>query len=212
MRTGGHLGHRRGSGLSRSMARSTRGYNGQNSRWYQAAMRQKAGRIIAAGMRKRVTFKPVDGSINDHVDDVEATVDLGEQYVQRVQDVQDKGKVRCGGRRAEVQNLRHLRPGQWFRPWRLPRVPDGTLGGASDDGGRGFGGNGGRSLMHQATIPAAKASAAKSDDRLADAGLAAAQPTRGACRRQPRRCAPRQTTACRIDRRQGRSAFCATLA
>ena len=27
-----------------------RAYNGQNSRWYQAAMRQKAGRIIAAGM------------------------------------------------------------------------------------------------------------------------------------------------------------------
>ena len=27
-----------------------RGYNGQNSRWYQAAVRQKAGRIIAAGI------------------------------------------------------------------------------------------------------------------------------------------------------------------
>lgn len=26
-----------------------RGYNGQKSRWYQAAIRQKAGRIIAAG-------------------------------------------------------------------------------------------------------------------------------------------------------------------
>jgi hypothetical protein len=33
-----------------------RGYNGQNSRWYQAAVRQKAGRIIAAGMTKEVTF------------------------------------------------------------------------------------------------------------------------------------------------------------
>jgi hypothetical protein len=29
-----------------------RGYNGQNSRWYQAAVRQKAGRIIAAAMTK----------------------------------------------------------------------------------------------------------------------------------------------------------------
>jgi Uncharacterized protein conserved in bacteria (DUF2255) len=29
-----------------------RGYNGQNSRWYQAAVRQKAGRIRAAGMTK----------------------------------------------------------------------------------------------------------------------------------------------------------------
>jgi hypothetical protein len=35
-----------------------RGYNGQNSRWYQAAVRQKAGRIIAAGMTKEVTFEP----------------------------------------------------------------------------------------------------------------------------------------------------------
>ena len=30
-----------------------RGYNGTDSRWYQAALRQKAGRIIAAGMRKK---------------------------------------------------------------------------------------------------------------------------------------------------------------
>ena len=30
-----------------------RAYNGQNSRWYQAAIRQKAGRITAAGMTKR---------------------------------------------------------------------------------------------------------------------------------------------------------------
>lgn len=46
-----------------------RGYNGQNSRWYQAAVRQKAGRIIAAGMTKEVTFEPVDGPINDRIDD-----------------------------------------------------------------------------------------------------------------------------------------------
>lgn len=37
-----------------------RGYNGQNSRWYQAAIQQKAGRITAAGMTKEVTFDPVD--------------------------------------------------------------------------------------------------------------------------------------------------------
>jgi hypothetical protein len=35
-----------------------RAYNGQNSRWYQAAVRQKARRIIAAGMTKEVTFLP----------------------------------------------------------------------------------------------------------------------------------------------------------
>src|SRR5947209_19700822 len=42
-----------------------RAYNGHNSRWYQAAGRQKAGRITAAGMTKEVTFEPVDGPIND---------------------------------------------------------------------------------------------------------------------------------------------------
>lgn len=45
-----------------------RGYHGQNSRWYRAAVRQKAGRIIAAGMTKDVTFEPLDGPINDLVD------------------------------------------------------------------------------------------------------------------------------------------------
>jgi hypothetical protein len=46
-----------------------RGYNGQSSRWYQAAVRQKAGRITAAGMTKEVSFEPVDGPINDRIDD-----------------------------------------------------------------------------------------------------------------------------------------------
>jgi hypothetical protein len=46
-----------------------RAYNGKNSRWYQAAMRQKAGRITAASMTKEVTFEPVDGLINDRIDE-----------------------------------------------------------------------------------------------------------------------------------------------
>jgi hypothetical protein len=46
-----------------------RPYNGRNSRWHKAAMRQKAGRIIAAGMTKEVAFEPVEGSINDLVDE-----------------------------------------------------------------------------------------------------------------------------------------------
>ena len=43
--------------------------NGKNSRWYQAAVRQKAGRITAAGMTKEVTFEPVDGPVHDRIDD-----------------------------------------------------------------------------------------------------------------------------------------------
>ena len=46
-----------------------RGYNGTKSRWYQAALRQKAGRIIAAGLTKEVSFEPVEGPINDSIDD-----------------------------------------------------------------------------------------------------------------------------------------------
>jgi len=46
-----------------------RGYNGQQSRSYQAAIRQKAGRITAAGMTKEVSFAPVDGAINDRIDE-----------------------------------------------------------------------------------------------------------------------------------------------
>jgi hypothetical protein len=46
-----------------------RAYNGRKSRWHQAAMRQKAGRITVAGMTKEVTFAPVDGPINDRIDE-----------------------------------------------------------------------------------------------------------------------------------------------
>jgi hypothetical protein len=46
-----------------------RAYNGQKSRWYQAALRQKARRIAAAGITKEVAFEPVDGPINDRIDD-----------------------------------------------------------------------------------------------------------------------------------------------
>jgi hypothetical protein len=46
-----------------------RAYNGQNSRWYKAAVQQMAGRITAAGMTKEVTFEQVDGSMNDLIDD-----------------------------------------------------------------------------------------------------------------------------------------------
>ncbi len=41
-----------------------RAYNGQNSRWYQAAMRQMVGRITAAGITKEVSFEPVDEPVS----------------------------------------------------------------------------------------------------------------------------------------------------
>jgi hypothetical protein len=45
-----------------------RAYNGTNSRWHQAAIRERAGRITAAGITKEVSFEPVDGPINDLID------------------------------------------------------------------------------------------------------------------------------------------------
>ncbi len=58
-----------------------RGYNGQSSRWYQAAVRQKAGRMIAAGTTKEVTFVPVNGPINDRIDDAYRVKYQGSPYL-----------------------------------------------------------------------------------------------------------------------------------
>jgi len=46
-----------------------RAYTGKASSWYKAAVWQKAGRIVEAGMTKEVTFEVVDGPINDRVDE-----------------------------------------------------------------------------------------------------------------------------------------------
>ena len=60
-----------------------RAYNGRNSRWYQAAVRQKAGRITAAGMTKEVTFEPVEGPTNDLIDDAYRAKYKGSPYLTR---------------------------------------------------------------------------------------------------------------------------------
>lgn len=58
-----------------------RGYNGQESTWYQAAVRQKSGRITAAGMTKEVTFEPVNGTINDRIDSAYRAKYKGSSYL-----------------------------------------------------------------------------------------------------------------------------------
>ena len=45
-----------------------RAYYGIKSRWYQAAISQKAGKIEAAGMVKKVHFEAVTGNINAQID------------------------------------------------------------------------------------------------------------------------------------------------
>ncbi len=46
-----------------------RAYNGRDSRWYRSALRMKAGRVVAAGFTTEVAFEPVDGPINDRIDE-----------------------------------------------------------------------------------------------------------------------------------------------
>ncbi len=58
-----------------------RAYHGQNSRWSQAAARQNAGRIAAAGITREVTFEPVDGPINDLIDDSYRAKYTGSPYL-----------------------------------------------------------------------------------------------------------------------------------
>ncbi|MCG8967776.1 MULTISPECIES: DUF2255 family protein [Streptomyces] len=50
-----------------------RPYNGPGSRWYRAAMTQRAGRIRVAGTEFEVRFEPADGSVLDAVDDAYRT-------------------------------------------------------------------------------------------------------------------------------------------
>lgn len=68
-RTARHMARQRGFGPLVDDSLYVRAYNGQSSRWYQAAMRQKAGKITAAGLTKEVSFEPVIGSLNDRIDD-----------------------------------------------------------------------------------------------------------------------------------------------
>jgi len=58
-----------------------RAYNGRDSRWFRAALRQKAGRITAAGMTKEVAFEPAQGAINDAIDEAYRTKYRGNPYL-----------------------------------------------------------------------------------------------------------------------------------
>ena len=58
-----------------------RAYNGVNSGWYRSAMREKAGRITAAGITKEVTFEAIEGTINDRIDDAYRVKYKGSPYL-----------------------------------------------------------------------------------------------------------------------------------
>lgn len=46
-----------------------RAYNGKDSRWYRAALEQKAGRIMANGITKEVHFEAADGRMGERIDE-----------------------------------------------------------------------------------------------------------------------------------------------
>ncbi len=58
-----------------------RAYNGTSSRWYQAAIREKEGKIEAAGMVKKVRFEAVTGSINEMIDEAYRDKYSGSPYL-----------------------------------------------------------------------------------------------------------------------------------
>lgn len=72
-----------------------RSYTGKNGRWYRAALKQRAGRIIAAGMTKEVSFEPAGGSINDSVDDAYRSKYASSTYL--------KAMISAGAREATVR-------------------------------------------------------------------------------------------------------------
>jgi len=58
-----------------------RPYNGIKSRWHQAAIRQKVGRISAAGITKEVSFETVDGPVNELIDEAYKEKYKGSEYL-----------------------------------------------------------------------------------------------------------------------------------
>jgi hypothetical protein len=58
-----------------------RAYNGRNSRWREAALQRKAGRITVAGLTKEVAFEPVEGPVNDLIDDAYRSKYRGNSYL-----------------------------------------------------------------------------------------------------------------------------------
>lgn len=58
-----------------------RAYSGRKSSWYQAAVRQRAGRIIAAGITRDVAFDSADESLNERIDDAYRAKYAGSPYL-----------------------------------------------------------------------------------------------------------------------------------
>lgn len=58
-----------------------RAYYGTRSRWYQAAVKQQAGQIVAAGTTRDVAFEPINGTIDVRIDDAYRAKYAGSPYL-----------------------------------------------------------------------------------------------------------------------------------
>ena len=58
-----------------------RPWNGARSAWYGAAMRQRAGRIVAAGRTFEVAFDPADENLASAIDDAYRAKYQGKEYL-----------------------------------------------------------------------------------------------------------------------------------
>jgi len=68
-----------------------RGYNGKRSRWYQAAVAQTAGRIVAAGMTIEVRFESIEGTISNRIDDAYRAKYRGSPYLDPMTSARARG-------------------------------------------------------------------------------------------------------------------------
>jgi hypothetical protein len=68
-----------------------RAYNGKRSRWHQAAMKQKAGKIVAGGVTRQVHFEPVEGKLNDRIDEAYREKYKGSPYLEAMIGEQARG-------------------------------------------------------------------------------------------------------------------------
>jgi len=99
-----------------------RGYNGQDSRWYQAALRQRAGRITAAGITKEVTFEPVDDPMNDRIDEAYRKKYRGSPYLSPMISPRARSAgVKIMARGAPVRRDQPAAPGTTTVPRDTPR-------------------------------------------------------------------------------------------
>lgn len=58
-----------------------RAYNGRKSKWYNAAIKQKAGKIEALGLKWKVRFEPVPGEVNNRIDEAYSAKYSGSPYL-----------------------------------------------------------------------------------------------------------------------------------